>query len=127
MNRMEINVEVKGVGCDIVCISRVEKLIQNKSFLDKVYTLNEQNYIKSKNAQTAAGLWAAKEAVSKAVGTGFTGFVMKDIEVLHNDSGQPEILLHNGAIAAAEKLKIKRIHISISHEDKQAIAFAVAH
>ena len=122
---MEINLKVTGVGCDIVSISRVEKLIQNKSFLDKVYTLNEQNYIKSKNARTAAGLWAAKEAVSKAVGTGFTGFVMKDIEVLHNDRGQPEILLHNGAIAAAEKLKIKRIHISISHENEMAIAFAV--
>lgn len=117
---------IKGIGCDIVDISRIEQLLNQNRFLEKVYTPYEQEYIRGKTAHTAAGLWVAKEAVSKAFGTGFTGFVMKDIEVLHNDSGQPEILLHNGAIAAAEKLKIKRIHISISHEDKQAIAFAVA-
>lgn len=106
---MEINVEAKGAGCDIVNISRVEELIQSKCLFDKVYTLNEQGYMKSKNAQTAAGLWAANEAVGKAAETGFTGLVMRDIEVLHNDSGKPEILLRNGAIVAAEKLKISGV------------------
>lgn len=117
---------IKGIGCDIVDISRIEQLLNQNRFLEKVYTPYEQEYIRGKTAHTAAGLWAAKEAVSKALGTGFTGFVMKDIEILHNENGQPQVMLCNGAKATAEKLKIKQIHISISHEDKQAIAFAVA-
>lgn len=117
---------IKGIGCDIVDISRVEQLLNQNRFLEKVYTPYEQEYIRGKTAHTAAGLWAAKEAVSKALGTGFKGFVMKDIEILHNKNGQPQVMLCNGAKATAEKMKIKQIHISISHEDKQAIAFAVA-
>lgn len=121
---MKININIKGVGCDIVDVSRFEKLIKTKKFLDKVYTSNEQNYIK--NIQTIAGLWAAKEAVSKALGTGFTGFVMKDIEILHTANGQPFVVLYNGAKLIAQKLKISKIHISISHEKQQALAFVIA-
>lgn len=56
--------------------------------------------------------------------TDFTGFVMKDMEILHNENGN-KVMLCNGAKATAEKLKIKQTHISISHEDKQSIVFAV--
>lgn len=126
MYSVQMECEIKGVGCDLVSVLRIEKLIQNKKFLNKVYTLKEQKYIKNRSAQTAAGLWAAKEAVSKVFGTGFTEFGPRDIEVLHTDSGQPEIVLHNGAVTAAEKLKIKKIYISISHEKEQAMAFAAA-
>lgn len=117
---------IKGIGCDIIEVSRIEHLLNQNRFLEKVYTPHEQKYIQSKTAHTAAGLWAAKEAVSKALGTGFNGFVMKDIEIINNRNGQPQVVLCNGAKATAEKLKIKQIYISISHEDKQAVAFAVA-
>ena len=70
---------IKGVGCDIVGVSRIAELIADQRFLDKVYTVYEQAYISEKGKQTAAGLWAAKEAVSKTLGTGFVGFTAKDI------------------------------------------------
>ncbi len=117
---------IKGIVCDIVDIPRIERLFNQKRFLEKVYTPYEREYISKNSVHTAAGLWAAKEAVSKALGTGFSGFSITDIEVIRNHNGRPEILLYNGAKATAEKLEIRRIHISISHEDKQAIAFAVA-
>ena len=72
------------------------------------------------------GIWAAKEAASKSLGTGFYGFTIKDIEVRHTAQGQPQIILYNGALKQAEQLGVKRIHISISHESEQALAFAVA-
>ncbi len=116
---------IKGIGCDIVSISRIAVLIADNKFLNKVYTEQEQNYISGKGTQTAAGLWAAKEAVSKALGTGFVGFTAKDIEIRHNESGTPQIVLYNGAKTIADSVDVKNIHISISHEKEQALAFTV--
>lgn len=78
-----------GIGCDIVCISRIRKQLTNPRFCKKIFTLYEQDYVQNHSAQTAAGIWAAKEAVSKALGTGFVGFTAKDIEIRHNQQGQP--------------------------------------
>lgn len=116
---------IKGVGCDIVGVSRIAELIADQRFLDKVYTVYEQAYISEKGKQTAAGLWAAKEAVSKALGTGFVGFTAKDIEIRHNESGTPQIMLYNGAQTRAELIDVETVYISISHEKEQAMAFAV--
>ncbi len=116
---------IKGIGCDIINISRFDRLIEDPRFLDKVYTANELHYIRNHGVQSAAGLWAAKEVVGKAMGTEFSGFVMKDVEVLHNEQRRPETLLHGRAETEAERLHMERIHISISHEKEQAIAFAV--
>ena len=120
-----MNGSIKGVGCDIVSVSRIAKLIVDQRFLDNVYTVYEHAYISEKGTQTAAGLWAAKEAVSKALGTGFVGFTAKDIEIRHNESGAPQIVLYNGAKTRAESIHVKNIYISISHEKEQALAFAV--
>ena len=67
---------LKGIGCDVVEISRIKSLLPKDGFLDKVYTAAEREVIAAKKAETAAGMWAAKEAVSKALGTGFCGFFM---------------------------------------------------
>ena len=120
-----MNGSIKGVGCDIVSVSRIAKLIVDQRFLDNVYTVYEHEYISENGTQTAAGLWAAKEAVSKALGTGFVGFTAKDIEIRHNESGTPQIVLYNGAKTRSELIHIENIHISISHEKEQVIAFAV--
>ena len=117
---------IKGIGCDIVDISRIEKAMQNTRFIDKVYTPYEQACIKNKSVHTAAGIWAAKEAVSKALGTGFAGFTVKDIEIRHDNNGEPFVILHNGAETVSSNRCIKKIYISISHEDKYAMAFAIA-
>lgn len=116
---------IKGVGCDITKIERIEKLMLNTLFTRKVFTSAEQAYVSTKSIQSAAGLWAAKEAVSKALGTGFVGFSMRDIEILHDENGKPYAELHEGAQKRFEELCGKQLYVSISHENDTAIAFAI--
>lgn len=122
---MKMNICIKGVGCDTVSIPRFEEKMNNTRLVDKLFTEYEQNYIADKQIPSAAGIWAAKEAVSKALGTGFVGFTAKDIEIRHNESGTPQIMLYNGAKTRAELIDVKTVYISISHEKEQAMAFAV--
>lgn len=117
---------IAGVGCDTVRVSRIERLLSNPRFSEKVYTSRERASLTGRSPQTAAGSWAAKEAVCKALGTGFTGFSPRDIEILRDKNGQPYVLLQNGAERIAAARCITRIHISISHEQNQALAFAIA-
>lgn len=117
---------IKGLGCDIVSISRIRRKLETPRFAGKVFTAYEQQVIAAKGADTAAGLWAAKEAVSKALGTGFVGFAMPDIEVLHRSSGQPCIQLHAGALDAFQALGAQTVHITISHDGDSAMAVAIA-
>ena len=117
---------IKGIGCDIVSVPRISQMMIKERFSEKVYTAYEQDYIKGKTIQTAAGIWAAKEAVSKALGTGFSGLTAKDIEVRHHENGMPYITLYNGAEKQANLLHIERIYISISHEKVFAMATAIA-
>lgn len=120
-----MNGSIKGIGCDIVCVSRITELVADQRFINKVYTAYEQNYISEQGTQSAAGLWAAKEAISKALGTGLAGFNIKDIEVRHNEEGAPQIALYNGAKKRSELIGVEKVHISISHDKEQALAFAV--
>ena len=77
---------------DIVEIERVEKALQrNKRFLDKLFTKEEIDYFKSKGlkTETIAGNFSAKEAISKALGTGIRNFNFKEIEILRDKKGKP--------------------------------------
>ncbi|MBP3886411.1 MAG: holo-ACP synthase [Cellulosilyticum sp.] len=118
-----------GIGTDIIEIDRIQKVIsKTKSFLDKAYTIREQNYyvIHHKHVETLAGFFAAKEAVSKALGTGFRSFGMRDIEIVPNAIGKPEVYLYDNAKKLADELGITTIHVTISHCKAYATAFAVA-
>ncbi len=117
-----------GVGVDIVQVDRIQKNIEKQKFIDKVYTEKEKEYLTKRqlNPQTAAGLFAAKEAVSKTLGTGISGFSITDIEIVKDEFNKPEILLHNNALKISKDKGIDKINISISHEKDYAIAFAVA-
>lgn len=118
-----------GIGTDIIEIDRIQKVIsKTKSFLDKAYTIREQNYyvIHHKNVETLAGFFAAKEAVSKSLGTGFRSFGMRDIEIIPNSLGKPEVYLYGNAEELAKELGIETIHVTISHCKTYATAFAVA-
>ncbi len=119
---------VYGTGTDIVEISRIEKALKKESFVKKCFTENETAYLKSKNfrPETAAGIFAAKEAVSKALGTGFRGFMPKDVEILHDEFMKPYVNLLSEAEKTASVLGINNIHISISHCMNYALAFALA-
>ena len=113
-----------GTGIDITDITRIALMLRRDNFLKKIYTPEEQEYLKSKkmNAQSAAGIFAVKEACSKALGTGVRNMAWTDVEVMHDSLGKPYARLHNTAQELFEKLGGKNIHISISHERFFAVA-----
>ena len=122
---------IVGIGTDITECARIEKMIQRHEahFLEHVFTEREIRYSSSKKRATEhfAGRWAAKEAVLKALGTGWIGGITwKDVEVVNEIGGRPKIVLHAGAQNIAEQLGITEILISISHCSSHAIAYAVA-
>ncbi|KRQ87133.1 Holo-[acyl-carrier-protein] synthase [Caloramator mitchellensis] len=115
-----------GIGTDIIEIDRIKIAIErSERFKEKIFTDNELSYLKNKNVESYAGYFCAKEAISKALGTGISGFSWKDIEILKINS-VPNVRLHNAALQIANQKGIKTIHISISHSKDYAIAMAVA-
>ena len=117
-----------GVGTDLVEIGRIQKAIEkNPRFLQKVYTEEEIRYCQRKKNpwQSFAARFAAKEAVSKALGTGLGKIGLTDIEVQNQSTGQPQIVLHGAAQIFAQTHGIKRVHISLSHSEVYAIATAI--
>lgn len=121
--------EIKGIGVDLCGIERMEKAIAKPHFAERVFTQAERETIASRGqgaAQTAAAMFAAKEAVAKALGTGFSGGVsVGEIEVLHEQSGAPCVALSGGARERLSALGGQRVWISLSHEGDMAAAFAV--
>lgn len=116
---------IVGIGTDIVEIERVKKACLREGFLTRCFTDREKEII-NKRQSSAAGNFAVKEAVAKALGTGFTGFGPSDIEVLRNEAGAPYVILYNKAKEIADSLNIGSIIVSISDEKSMAAAFAVA-
>ncbi|MBQ6820665.1 MAG: holo-ACP synthase [Clostridium sp.] len=114
-----------GVGTDIIELARIEKAINNKKFLEKVFTEEEIKMFNQKNnrIEVISGNFAAKEAISKAIGTGIRGFSLKDIEVLRDDLGKPVVNLSDTISSIINRNY--RINISISHHKTSAISFAV--
>jgi holo-[acyl-carrier protein] synthase len=114
-------------GIDIIEISRLDEVNPaiRQRFIQRVYTANE---IAQAHDRTEAltGLFAAKEAVSKALGTGIGRVHWQDIEILHLPSGQPVVKLHSQAKIVAEQLGLHTWSVSISHDRDKAIAMAVA-
>ncbi|MFA7408363.1 MAG: holo-ACP synthase [Anaerolineaceae bacterium] len=114
-------------GIDIIEISRLDQINPaiRARFIRRVYTASE---IAQANDRTDAltGIFAAKEAVSKALGTGIGRVHWQDIEVLHLPTGQPVVHLHGQAKIVAEQLGIHTWSVSISHDRDKAIALAVA-
>ena len=80
---------------------------------------------KHKKYESVAANFAAKEAFSKALGTGMRGFSFADIEVLRDDFGKPYVNVYGGAKEKCDKEKISGIHISLSHTDSTAMAYVV--
>lgn len=112
-------------GIDIIEISRIEKNAKNQRFLKKLFTEIEMQYLGSKNIESTAGYFCAKEAVAKALGTGFSGFLFTDIEIVKKDKA-PYVVLHGNAKKIAFEKQIECIHISISHCNEYATAIALA-
>ena len=119
---------IVGIGNDIIEIERIEKAISKEGFKNKVYTQRELENIRKRGnrTETYAGIFSAKEAISKAIGTGVREFSLIDLEILNDDLGKPYVVV-------SEKLdKILRnkkenyqVEISISHSKKYATAMAI--
>lgn len=120
------------VGTDICSVKRIEQTYEKygQRFLDKILTDNEQDYVLSRpahRATTLAGRFAAKEAVSKALGTGWRTIGWKDVEIVRHPSGAPSVVLHGRAKELAARLGLTRFEVSVSHEKEFATAFVVAY
>ena len=121
--------EIIGIGTDMCAVSRMETAIQRTHFYERVFSEQERAYLEKKEnarAQSAAAMFAAKEAVAKSLGTGFIRGIMPwTIEVTHEENGKPGIVLHGAAKERLNELGGKNVHLSLTHERDTAMAFAV--
>jgi holo-[acyl-carrier protein] synthase len=121
---------IRGIGTDIIGVSRIRRLMDKHGshFLEKIFTEPELLQMKSRagKAHFLAGRWAAKEAVSKALGCGIgASCAWKDIEILNGELGGPSVSLSGAAAKTASRIGASNAHVSISHEKNHAVAFAI--
>lgn len=120
-----------GIGLDLCEIARMIKAIERPHFVDRVFTAAEAERIRAasgvRRGEIAAGLFAAKEAVSKALGTGLAGIGLSDIEITPDDAGRPLCALGGKAHDRARALCGERftVWVSITHEAGMAAATAI--
>jgi holo-[acyl-carrier protein] synthase len=114
-------------GIDIIEISRLEQIHPaiRERFISRVFTPDEIKQAGDRS-EALTGLFAAKEAVSKALGTGIGNVQWQDIEILHLPSGQPEVKLHGNGKRVADHLGLGAWSVSISHDRDTVVAMAVA-
>ena len=115
---------IRGLGLDLCETGRMEKLLEDERFLNRYFTDGEIAYIRSKRkgaAQTMAGIFAAKEAFSKALGTGIA-FDLKEVSIRHDDRGRPFYELSG---KAEEMGNGESFLLSVTHEGGIAAAVCV--
>jgi holo-[acyl-carrier protein] synthase len=112
---------IRALGVDIEQISRLKRSMENPRFLERCFTPYEREYIISKAnaAQSAAGIFCAKEAFLKAMGVGVGSFSFQDMEVRHEAGGKPYMLLYGRVSQAAGDVDIL---VSIAHTGDLATA-----
>lgn len=119
--------KILGIGVDVVDVQRMKDVLekQGKVFLDKVFSDMEVTYCKTRKKPYIhfGARFAAKEAVAKAMRTGWSGaFHWRDIEVVNDQSGAPHILLSRGVAKALDQCIV---HLSLSHTDSTVVAFVL--
>jgi len=119
-----------GIGIDVVENARIADAIRHHGnrFVNKIYQTAEADYCRSMKDSVShfAARFAAKEALSKAFGTGFAGqFSWRDLEVRRKASGEPFIVLHGGAADLARRLGVTTVLISLSHSQTYSVANAI--
>jgi holo-[acyl-carrier protein] synthase len=118
---------IQGIGVDVVDVQRLKKVLEQQGsyFVGKVFTDSEISYCQSKKNphEHFAARFAAKEAVAKAMRTGWSGaFRWKDVEVVNEPSGAPKLTLYK---EVAEALAHSQTHLSMSHTENTVVAFVV--
>ena len=120
-----------GIGTDITECLRIARMIERHGelFIHRVYTPDEIAYCQNRKQSTQhfTGRWAAKEAILKAIGTGWRrGISWRDMEIVNDPSGKPRVAVRGGVQDVVEKLGIEEIQVSISHCHTHATAVAIA-
>lgn len=117
-----------GIGIDICEVKRFDRLKQDERFLQRIFSENEILYCSKlkRSSEAFAVRFAAKEAFSKAIGTGIAkGVSLSEIEIKKEESGKPYISLTGNTLDLFNKLGDKKIHLSLSHEKTSAVAVVV--
>ncbi len=123
--------EILGIGTDITECLRIARMIERHAdlFVNRVYTPDEIRYCQNRKQSTQhfTGRWAAKEAILKALGTGWVrGISWRDVEICTEPGGRPTVTLRGGAKEVADRLHIDEVLVSISHCRTHATAYALA-
>jgi holo-[acyl-carrier protein] synthase len=123
--------DIIGIGTDITECLRIARMIERygELFINRVYTPEEIKYCQNRRQATQhyTGRWAAKEAILKALGTGWRkGISWRDIEVRNEPGGKPVVAVRGGVKDVVEQLEVADIYVTISHCRTHATATAVA-
>lgn len=119
---------ILGTGIDIADTRRIEKIHSRygERFAGKILTPAELRAMPENAIPYLAGRFAAREACAKALGTGFSqGVNWLDMEIINDPSGRPLLALSGVAAKVADKLGVRRVHLSISHERDYAVAMVI--
>ncbi len=119
---------IAGIGTDIAEVGRFEKWVKNPDMLERFFNEKEMSSAKSEAArcQHYAVRFAAKEAFSKALGTGISGFNLKDVYITNNSEGAPLLNIEGAALSLMkERLGQCKAFVSLSHEKEYALAFVI--
>lgn len=119
---------IVGIGVDLVHVDRIQRAIQkNERFLLRVFSPAERDYCQAGAApfERYAARYAAKEAFLKVCGRGITACPLKDIEVVKAASGRPSYRLGPGAEKLAKESGIDRLHLTLTHDQGRALAWAI--
>jgi holo-[acyl-carrier protein] synthase len=120
---------ITGLGVDIVEIERMRAALERRPRMkERLFSEAERAYCEKRNKPEIhyAMRFAAKEAVLKALGTGFSGITFRDVEVLRDERGRPTPRLSGRAAEAAEAAGVVELHLSLSFTHSTAVASAVA-
>ncbi len=119
---------IRGIGVDIVHVERLEHWDSIPGLIERFFhpqEIADAESRKSSRAVSLAARFAAKEALGKAMGTGLTGINLKDIQVVSNHNGKPDIKVYDTAKRALEAFGAQNIFVSMTHERDNAVAVVV--
>jgi holo-[acyl-carrier protein] synthase len=117
-----------GIGVDIVHVRRIQHWLNTEGLVDRFFHPDEIEASLQRGHAAALSLaarFAAKEAFGKAVGTGLAGIRLRDIQVINNHNGRPDMVLHDTALARFHAVGGDRVYLSLTHESDNAVALVV--
>lgn len=119
---------ILGIGIDLIQVARMNRWVDQPGLIERFFHPGELQDSRNKGKEMVVSLavrYAAKEALGKAMGIGLKHFSLREVQVVNDPLGKPEILLHGHAVQTFEEFGGKRIHLSLSHELDNAVAMVV--